>query len=288
MNPLPAKSPLEQALGGQCAKGAPPVLPKTTFSARALLIGERIDLRWLGATDRLAASPLTLSVEGGGVAVLFRYGTVIFFDVTPQNEEVVLARLRPLVSQPHARPETEQIELRVAPDRDEGMDGSTVCLRDCALERLQLVAEVLSKSVVLALYESRVAESFQRVEPLAVDLEQRGRGGRNAGELLRHLGRGLLSELKIVGRVEVTDKPELLWERPELERLYVRLADEFEIRERHLVLERKLELLSRTASTVLELLQNRRSLRVEWYIVILIVFEILLTLYQMFVGPGGP
>ena len=29
-------------------------------------------------------------------------------------------------------------------------------------------------------------------------------------------------------------------------------------------------------------MQARRSLRVEWYVVILIVFEILLTLYQMF------
>jgi uncharacterized Rmd1/YagE family protein len=37
---------------------------------------------------------------------------------------------------------------------------------------------------------------------------------------------------------------------------------------------------------VLNLLQNRRSLRVEWYIIILIVFEILLTLYAMFVRPG--
>lgn len=260
---------------------------KTGFRARALLIGERIDLRSLGAADRLAASPLTLSVEGGGVVVLFRYGTAIFFDVAPPDEERFLARLRPAISQPQPRPETEQVEIRVDPAREEGMDGSTVCLRDCALERLQLVAGVLSKSVVLALYESKVADTFQRVEPLAVDLEQSGRGEQNATELLRHLGRGLLSELRLVGRVEVTEKPELLWERPELERLYLRLADEFELRERHLVLERKLELLSRTANTVLELLQNHRSMRVEWYIVILIVFEIVLTLYQMLFTSGG-
>jgi uncharacterized Rmd1/YagE family protein len=92
----------------------------------------------------------------------------------------------------------------------------------------------------------------------------------------------LRSELKIVGRVEVADKPELTWDHPELERLYVRLADEFEIRERHRVLDRKLELVSRTAQTVLELLQHRHSLRVEWYIVILILVEILLMLYEMF------
>jgi hypothetical protein len=46
-------------------------------------------------------------------------------------------------------------------------------------------------------------------------------------------------------------------------------------------LNRKLELVSRTVETALGLLQARRSHRVEWYIVILIVFEILLTLYQL-------
>jgi uncharacterized Rmd1/YagE family protein len=70
---------------------------------------------------------------------------------------------------------------------------------------------------------------------------------------------------------------------PALERLYLRLENEYEIRERHLALERKLELISRTAETVLDLLQHNTGLRVEWYVVILIVVEILLSLYDLFV-----
>jgi hypothetical protein len=90
----------------------------------------------------------------------------------------------------------------------------------------------------------------------------------------------LLSEHNMVGRVEVVDKPELLWEHPALERFYERLLDEFEIRERHVALERKLELVSRTAQTVLELLQARRSFRLEWYVVLLILVEIIISLFQ--------
>ena len=76
---------------------------------------------------------------------------------------------------------------------------------------------------------------------------------------------------------------ETLKSNPELERLYAKLEDEYEIEERHRALERKLDLISRTAETVLDLLQTQRSIRVEWYIVILIVIEILLTLYELFV-----
>jgi required for meiotic nuclear division protein 1 len=66
-------------------------------------------------------------------------------------------------------------------------------------------------------------------------------------------------------------------------RLYLRLEDEFELSERAEILDRKVELISRTVSTTLDLLQTQRGLRVEWYIVALIVFEILLSIYDLFI-----
>jgi uncharacterized Rmd1/YagE family protein len=84
-----------------------------------------------------------------------------------------------------------------------------------------------------------------------------------------------------VGRVEVGEKPEITWDDPDLDRLYEHLAAEYELRERDRALTRKLELASHTVETYLNLLQNRQNLRVEWYIVILIVVEIAIVLYQM-------
>lgn len=86
----------------------------------------------------------------------------------------------------------------------------------------------------------------------------------------------------MVARVEVLEKPELLWDHPELELFYARLEDEYELRERHHAVERKLQLISKTAETLVGLLQHDRALRVEWYIVLLIVVEIVLTLYELF------
>jgi uncharacterized Rmd1/YagE family protein len=85
----------------------------------------------------------------------------------------------------------------------------------------------------------------------------------------------------MVGRVEVEEKPEALWERPDLERLHQRLAEEYELPERHRALERKLDLIARTANTLLTLQYNRRNLRVEWYIVALIVVEIMITVGEL-------
>lgn len=101
-------------------------------------------------------------------------------------------------------------------------------------------------------------------------------------DLLREIGDVLLIQMRTVGRVEITEKPEITWDEPELDRLYERLAIEYELRDRDRALSRKLALISTTAETYLELLQNRQSIRLEWYIVILIVIEIVLIVYELF------
>jgi uncharacterized Rmd1/YagE family protein len=100
-------------------------------------------------------------------------------------------------------------------------------------------------------------------------------------DLLGQIGSVLHIQTRTVGRVEVTEKPEITWDRPDLDRLYERLAIEYELRDRDLALARKLEVISRTAETYQDLLQHRQTLRVEWYIVLLIVVEIVIILWEM-------
>ena len=85
----------------------------------------------------------------------------------------------------------------------------------------------------------------------------------------------------MIGRVEIQGKPGLLGDQPELERLYLRLEYEYELRERNTVPERKLTLVSHAAETAPNLLHNRRMLRVEWYIVVSIVVEIALHAFEI-------
>lgn len=255
---------------------------KNFFKARAMLVGERLDLRAWGSVNNLATSPLTVEVKDGGVAVLFRYGVVVFFDVAPLEELGFLEKLGSYLSSPYESRELEELEVTINPEVRDAVKPGGVNLEACTLERLQLVADILSKSVLLARYEARVSGDFDRVEPLAMELERKGRIPGQQRALLKNIGAMLLIEQRMVGRAEISEKPEILWEHPGLEALFVKLQDEFEIRERHQALERKLNLVAHTAQSLLELLASRHALRVEWYIVILIVFEILLSVYQMF------
>ena len=85
----------------------------------------------------------------------------------------------------------------------------------------------------------------------------------------------------------IAEKPDALWDRPDLERLYARLEDEYELKERVDALNRKLAVIAETANTLADIIDTRRSLRLEMIIVLLIAFEIVITFYQMFTGQRG-
>lgn len=258
---------------------------KSRLHVRALFVGERIDVRAFQGAARIAEGPLLVRAGAEGYAVLFRYGAIVLFGLQPLEEVTFLAQLQPLIGGAFTVPESEEAELDSSGESDHRPDASGVLrLADTSAPRLQLLADVLAKSIVLAQYERQVTEVFDTIEPLATGLRRGGRVGFRARELLRQIGDVLTVEHKMVGRAEVAEKPDLLWDRPELERLYAHLVDEYELVERHRALDRKLQLISRTAETVLGLLQAQRSLRVEWYIVLLILIEIILSLYALFIA----
>ena len=251
------------------------------ISVRAYLVGDRLHLRGLYEPP-LAISPLVVSVAENGLAMLFRYGAVVLFNLTPEEQATFLDELKTRVQEPLAKPETEDTSVFISPpEADNVITTNGVGLYNFSLPRLKVVAIVLARSVALAHYESTMTRAFDLIEPLALHIEQETSGQRRTKELLRHIGGVLLTQHKMVGRVEIQDKPDILWDLPELEYLYIRLEAEYELRERSAVLERKLTIIGRTAETTLTLLHNRRSLRVEWYIVVLIVIEILLFSYEI-------
>jgi uncharacterized Rmd1/YagE family protein len=251
------------------------------MGARALLLAARLDLRSWPESEIVARAPLAVRVAGGGTAVLFRYGAAVLFGVSADSERAFRERVAAVAVHRYRNAEIDELAIRVDEHRAEGMMEDALSIHAAGTERLQLIADALSKSLLLSHYEARIAGDVDRLEPLALELERRGtiRGGTRAH--LRRIGALLLMEHRMLGRAEVGEKPEVLWEHPRLERLHALLEAEFEIRERLVALDRKLGLAARIEGTLVELIRTRHALRVEWYIVGLFVLEIALSVYSM-------
>jgi required for meiotic nuclear division protein 1 len=258
----------------------------TPISIRSRFVGERLNLRTLETAAPLSSNPLMIRAGQDGCAVLFRYGVAVLFNLSSIEEASFLEWLQPFISEPAQTLVSEQIEVAFESETKERIGLNVIWLKDRSVERLQVVADIFAKSVILEYYENQIARLFERIRPFADAIQNQGVRRPKDRELLRQIGGTLLIQHKMVGIVEVGEKPDPLWERPDLERLYLRLEDEYELRERLLALERKLALVSRTAETALELMQHDSSHRVEWYIVALIVVEIFISIYELWIRKG--
>jgi len=248
--------------------------------ARALLLGDRLDLKLFKIADCLATTPLTLEVNAeGGIAVLFRYGVAVLFGVNERDEAKFIESLRPLLTNPYQAPEVEEMEIHCGRSSI-GVQSGAISLDEISLANLQVIADALSKNLVLSLYEKKVAGEFDKIEPLAQELATHGKVSADTKKLLSKIGSMLLIEHRMVGRAEIGDKPETLWNFPHLEGLYASLEDEFELIERQSALDRKLGLISDTAQTLTDVWDNKQLHKLEWYVIALILFEIVISLHD--------
>ena len=123
------------------------------------------------------------------------------------------------------------------------------------------------------------SKHLRQLRQLAVAADERRRPRR---QVVRTIGQALLTQHRVSGRIEVEEKPDVLWDHPQFERLYARLADEYELKERAAALSRKLRIISETTSALTDLIDTGRSLRLEATIVALIVVEVIILLYELF------
>ena len=100
--------------------------------------------------------------------------------------------------------------------------------------------------------------------------------------MLRLIGQTLLVHHRISGRVAVGEKPDVLWDRSDLERLFARLEDEYELKERAIALGHKLDVIQETTRALTDIIDTERSVRLEAIIVVLIAVEILIAFFQLF------
>jgi len=254
-----------------------------------VLVGDRLDTSGLERSDALSATPLAFPAGAHGVATLFRYGVVVLIGLTPLEEDEVVRSLEPRIARAFKGHEEETATIELSSEREDQIPpGGPIYVKELSPERLVVISDALAKSVVLAHDEREVAAVFDRIEPFARELAVNGRtpGGRRA--MLQHIGNALLVQHRVSGRVAVGEKPDVLWDRPDLDRLYARLEDEYELKERVDALYRKLAVIAETAKALTDIIDTERSLRLERIIVVLILLEIVIAAYQILSSHGTP
>jgi uncharacterized Rmd1/YagE family protein len=256
-----------------------PVITLPQFSAHAIMVAERIDVKAISGFEVIAKSPTIIKLGEGGIAAIFRYGAIVLFNHSADEKARLLEAIGVHSSGFGEYGGDEVTVVEVDPDEQEGPSGQAIKIKNADRLRLQLIAEVMAKATMLSFQERQAARDFDRSEPLARDLAEDGKFSAKPSELLKAVGSMLLAESRLNGRAGVLDRPDLLWDNPGLSGLYARLEGDYELEDRAITLERKLTTLSHTAETLVETMRYHSSHRLEIAILLLIFVELCLALY---------
>lgn len=247
------------------------------IKVRALALGDRIDKVGFERPDTFSTSPLAFRVGANGRVAIYRFGVVALAGLTPAEETEILASLKSRVAD-HSDSVVDEDEIVVnVGGGDDKVSAGAVSVQKFGDDRFIVIADTLAKSLGLARNERSVNAVFEAVEPFAADMASSGKTPANRKAVLKLVGEAIMLQHRLTARIAGYEKPKIVWEKPELERLYDRLTEEYEIEDRTETLEGKLEVVIENARLLAEVLDAGRAGRIEIWITLLIALEVVLS-----------
>jgi uncharacterized Rmd1/YagE family protein len=260
---------------------------KKSFSLFCLYLGDSIDLKKLQENLKkypfiTREHPIVLKVGLGQYVVLTKFGTITFWNVSKKLREELIEEISPFVE--NFNKNYNYLDtLKVFTGKDiEDVKFGRVYLTKIDKEKIQIISFVLSQSVALERFEKEIEERILELEKVINVLKSGTWKGLKERRLLNQFGDILSMKQRTISHLSLFDKPETTWERPEIERLYNKLYFEFELPDRFDILNEKIKFLSDHNKILLDFISTQRSNFLEAIIVILILIEILIFIFEVF------
>jgi len=227
-------------------------------------------------------SPLDLSITVGAGAHLFFYpfGAIAFHNIPPDQREPHIAKLEAAHPGLALKVVREELTVNENPDDDSGMHDGTLAIRQMTPGRAGVIALTVAQSAAMEYYEQIVDSLHVRTSALVDRLEKKGSVALNTRPLHRFIGEAIGVRTEVLGVLHLLDKPDATWEDPAMDAIYQELKEEFDLVDRYEALESKLRIVQEALELILGVARDFRLVVLEASIVVLIVFEIVLSLVR--------
>lgn len=212
---------------------------------------------------------------------VFDYGVVVFANYDAIAKSEFINFIKNYATQPVDSNLSE--EYRISADENSNKhlvknDFVVVPKIDSAI--LRIVMLNTGQSVALEYYESLTDDLISSSKHYIIELEHKGKLSISKTELLKYIGKVLNVKNSIVDNLYILDDPNLVWDNEDLNLLNRQLKTNFDIHPRFKDLDYRLQIVEDNLTLFTDVLNVRESARLEWIIIILIAFEIALTLFS--------
>lgn len=270
-------------------------------------LGREIDTKLLSREKlkrRLRPSweePLVLTVAGCQ-ALVYPFGAVVLVNPTPKAVGEACKLVASYVKEP-SRPLSEEYEIIVLESSDElrevfadydeeelaEVEDREIIVTDAACilngrpltqDVVKVVGFALAQSVALDRIERYVDRALERAQSI-LDKFEKGLLLARIKPAVRELIQVMRERFNALSDVMILEKPELVWEDPELDELYEELRRVFEIDDRFRAIDKALEDIMEMGEVVSDLVTASREVLLELLILCLIAVELFIAILQL-------
>lgn len=230
--------------------------------------------------DSTATKGVTVVARDDGEFFIFSYGVVVVW----QNDSLDpdLGWLEPCLLSPEPAVEQEAYRYTVGDEFRIYLDRITLDSEE-TLCRLA-VSHALAQSSKLSVFEARAKNLIGNTQAIAAELAQNGHISMRRRTLAKWQGKTHMSKSDILLRFDLLDTPEFFWDYPEYQGYYQKMAGYLELEQRLTLIQHKLNTVNDVLALVADELRHQHSSALEWIIILLIAFEILVFIFHDWLG----
>jgi uncharacterized Rmd1/YagE family protein len=211
----------------------------------------------------------------GGRMFVYRFGAIVFHNVSPEGREAELARLRKVLGETApARIIEQSFEVREDERCEPRMSDGGLTLDRMGPERANAIATTIAQSVAMEHYECMVEEMCERTDHLVSRMERTGTVGFAIRPLHRFIGRAAGTRNQVLSVLHLLDGTDEVGSDDRFHSIHEELRTEFDLKQRYQSIELKLENVKNAVELILGVARDRRLVLLELTIALLILFEI--------------
>jgi len=256
----------------------------TIYKLKAFHLYKSIDLKTCKATlngkvIKSSSVELFIQYDDDKYLLLFNYGVVVFFSYSEQETHDILSSIeggQTLILNNFIKDEYG-VKQKLG-DYDVSFDHITV--PEVSIEVIRIIMFNLGQSVALKYFDEESQELLGKTKRFATELALNGKLSMPRKSILRFIGKALSTQNLIVENLYILDAHPDTWENENLEKINVSLSKHFELGTRYKSIDNTIKIIQTNLSTFMDLFHHKESSRLEWIIIILILFEIVNTLFN--------
>ncbi|MDM5214185.1 RMD1 family protein [Peribacillus sp. NJ4] len=229
-------------------------------------------------------SILNKNVNDSQQVLVFSFGSIVFINYSHVDEikefAAYIRSFEPDIDLVNLDRYTDDYSLHFSETENIKLTDEYIVVPKYEFFYPELISTVLAKSVALEKTEEQLGKIHDKLEAM-IDRLEKGKLRIGNKELARTTAKIVRHEYNTLAYIMILDKPDITWTSSIAGEFYDSMLDFFELNDRYKILKSKTEILYNIMDGFSNISHSIRGLFVEWIIVILIVFEIVLTILEI-------